>query len=111
MCGSLAPRLAVLAAFILTVSGRDTDYYDIIVGVSRICGIECRRGFVGEKARFAARRNLRIVGSLKVARECDGEEGVDRLDGWMEGGERGSKIFRRREMSGRNGREENPRIV
>lgn len=100
MCGSLAPRLAVLAAFILTVSGRDTDYYDIIVGVSRICGIECRRGFVGEKARFAARRNLRIVGSLKVARECDGKKG---LVGWMDGW--------KWEMSGKNGGEENPRIV
>lgn len=39
---------------------------------------------MGEKARFAARRNLRIVGSLKVARECDGKKG---LDGWMEVGD------------------------
>lgn len=55
---------------------------------------------MGEKARFAARRNLRIVGSLKVARECDGKKG---LVGWMDGW--------KWEMSGRNGGEENPRIV
>lgn len=35
-------QIGVLAAFILTVSSRDTDYYDITVGVSRACGIECR---------------------------------------------------------------------
>lgn len=47
------PGIGVLAAFILTVSTPDTDYYDITVGVSRTSGIECRPKLRGRDSRFA----------------------------------------------------------